>query len=215
MEKEEKYNEMENAEGEEKEEKGADERLSDVDLLDLLGEEVDGDEDGIKEKALEGVENLEDLEALFSKELAGESFDHDGTGDIYEDLVGWLNDEEKLPSSPLVSYMGNFKVKMRCALYFYHLNNLSRARNLSEYLRASEVILFNKDDIPATDTEELKSRYTQGLRTLGDIMEQSRRILHLFEKDLKNDKDDSVDKLRILLGSMPSHKIKELFKYLK
>ena len=193
--------------------------IEDIDLLDMLNdeegiEEVEED-NGLGKLESGGVEDFEDLEAMFMRELANGVSDHDGTGDVYEDLLSWLNDEEKLPSSPLVSYMGNFKVKMRCALYFYHLNNLSRAKNLSEYLRVSESLLFDKDDIPTMDTEELKTRYAQGLRTLGDIMEQSRRILHLFEKDLKTDKDDSIDKLRILLGSMPSHKIKEMFKYLK
>ena len=161
---------------------------------------------------LGGLDNIGNMGEAFGLSGLFDTTTNSGSGDVFEDIVNWLSDKDKLPSSPLSSYLSNYYVKAEFAMYFYLISSLSRLRNLFDFISASEAVIFNSDDVPNLNNDELKERHDKAFKSLETTLDSCRKILYGFYRVKK---DTSVDKLQLLLNSLPTNKIQELLKLLK
>jgi hypothetical protein len=190
-----------------------------IDLLDIIQQECDSKSNvPIPEVVETVVENTvaPNVGVDFSGFAGlGGLFDtgsNPGSGDVTQDLINWLNNSDRLPSDPLSSFLSNSSIKAEFALYYMLLSNISRIKTLAEFVKQSESILYNTDDLISMDEGELKERYANADKAMNNLIENSRRVVYQLKK--KDDKED-VDKLKMLLGAIPTDKLKEIISSLR
>lgn len=209
--------------------------VKDIDILDILNNSISNDEDEI----IDVVSNEEvgtqdtkgtsdstidvnssdvkddstriDINSLIGAGLVGQK-SNKGSGDVTTDLLNWLNNSDTMPSDPLTSYLSNSHIKAEFSLYYLLLNNMSRMKTIDEFLRDAESILYNTRDIHNLDPDELKERYVNANKVMENLLTHSTRIVANIKK---NKNDDEMDKLKMLLGAIPSNKLKEIIGNLK
>lgn len=202
-----------------------DDNIKDVDVLDILGvpsqdnTQTTPTTDTNNNTAVPvtpvqqtNATNPVDLNNLFGLNSLYDTSANTGTGDVTQDLINWLTDSDKLPSNPLASFLSNANLKSEFALYFMLMNNVSRIKVLSEFVKQSELILYNTDDIITLSPDDLKERYENATKALDNVLEQSRRVVSSVKKDKK---EEELDKLKMLLGALPANKLKEIINSLK
>lgn len=207
------------------------EHVSSFDVLDILGDvdvedvkEKDKETDSVQEK-IEGSgsvsskgreDSSEKIKALREAIRESDLFGGEGnmgSGDIIEDMIGWLQNTDKIPSDPLNSFIANSDVKLERSMDFNILMALSkRASNLLEFITESEKMLFDPNDLLSLETDDLKERHAAASKSFDNMMELTRKMLHSLKKEKR---DAEVDKLKMLLSSLPSEKLIDLIRALK
>ncbi len=221
-------------EGEEKEREVDTSKSGDFDVLDILDDvEVDLNNDGNEDKEEKEVEKTDSTsskvgvgvgredssekikvlrDAIRNSDLFGGEGNM-GSGDVIEDLIGWLQNRDKIPSDPLSSFTANSEVKLERSIDFNILMAMSRrASNLLDFISESEKALFDPNDILGMEVDDLKERHTAASKSFDNMMELTRKLLHSLKKDKR---DEEVDKLKMLLSSLPSEKLVDLIRVLK
>jgi hypothetical protein len=180
--------------------------IEDIDLLDMFSNDTDTpvtmdiDTPVIPEKPKKVVEE----KSIF--DMLGNS-GNIGSGDISQDLVNWFNGSDKLPSDPLASFLNSSALKAEFGMFFNMISNFARMKRLQEFVDQAEMIYFNPDDVLSLTSEELKSRLTTASSIIQNLYEVNRRTI----ASMKNkNKEDEMDKLKILLSAIPNNKLKEI-----
>lgn len=157
----------------------------------------------------------EDLTEFFGLGGMYDTFLNEGSGDIFQDLVNWTTDSDKIPSEPLASFLTNTKTKMKFALYFYMLRNSSRLKVISDFITAAETELFSPERLIDLSSNEVLERYELANKTVETILRSDRQTAATISKLDSDEKGSKVDMVSLLLGSLPSHKLKDLIQKLK
>lgn len=194
-------------------------RIEEIDVLDILGDVENQNDNTDNNSDNENNEEQDKADKLLSLIKSDDLFDmtgNEGSGDVQQDLINWLMNFDKLPSDPLTAFMSNSDLKAQYALFFLLLTNLSRIKIISEFIKQSESVLFDVDNILNLDTEEIKERYVYANKIMDNLIEHSRKLVYsIIKEKQKNKNADETDKLKMLLGSLPTDKIKELIKELR
>lgn len=141
---------------------------------------------------------------------------NDGTGDTVQDLINWVTNIDRLPSDPLASFLGNYALKSELAIYFIVMENMRRVKNLAEFIKVSEEVLYNPLDVYNISPGDLETRHNDAVKSLELIIEHTRKAVFSLKQQKRKDKtEDETDKLKMLLSALPANKIRELMKSLR
>lgn len=190
--------------------------IENQDLLDILGAST-GDLSDL-EKAMsseddtEATKKMEEIKALAANLDSVVSTSNPGSGDIDQDLMAWFNGDKNLPSDGLNSYVGNSMIKMDYGLSRHTLSNMTKMGVLGKFLDSSFDVLFDENAIMGLGPDELEERVKLAFtmyKELGSL--NQRTVMSLKDYKMKtNSESDEVDKLSLLLSSIPGDKLKTL-----
>ncbi len=166
------------------------------------------DEEKIKDKANQLTNILQSFESP------------EGSGDVLKDMVDWMSGNSNLPSSELSAFTSNFRDKAKLGMYMLVLNTLTTMPKMLEYRATAESILFDTKTLVADyengdyDPEELMKNWDKANSSTIKMLDSLRRIL-IAINDLDTEEREDMEKMRILLASMPKERIKGLLENLK
>jgi hypothetical protein len=130
-----------------------------------------------------------------------------GCGDVTEDLMNWFSGKDSLPSDPLVEFLNSSSLKVEFGMMFNMIKNFSRLKKLQDFVDKAEEIYFNPDDLLTLEPDELKSRMSMASDVMKNMYEMNRKTILGMKKKVD---EDEMDKLKILLSAIPSHKLKDI-----
>jgi hypothetical protein len=198
--------------------------VDEFDVLDIVSEGNNPPADGVKkEENVPAVKDdkaptmnlAEQLSVLFGSKdiLDASASQNNGSGDVTTDLLCWINGQDTLPSNPLLAFLRNSALKSELAMFFMLLSNISRIDQLMKFVTQAEQVLYDSDanSILKMGTDELKDRHESADKIVGNLMEESRKIVYGLKK---NKQEDELDRLKILLGALPTDKLMEMIKSL-
>lgn len=190
--------------------------IENQDLLDILGastsELSDLEKAMSSEDDTEANRKMDEIKAIAANIDSVVSTSNPGSGDIDQDLLDWFNGNKNLPSDGLNSYVGNPMVKMDYGLSRHTLSNVTKMGVLGKFLDSSFEVLFDENSIMGLMPEELEDRVKLAFtmyKELGALNQKT--IMSLKDYRMKtNSESDEIDKLSLLLSSIPSDKLKSL-----
>ena len=186
------------------------------DILDILGA---GTEELTElEKAMsssdeeEADKKMEEIMSLADKLDNNVLGSNPGSGDIDKDLLDWFDGNSTMPSDSLNAYVGNPLIKMDYGLTRHTLSNYSKMGVLGKFLDSSFELLFDENAVMGLDSSELEERVKLAFTMYKELNAQNHRtVMSIKDYKLKsNSESDEVDKLAMLLSSIPSDKLKAL-----
>lgn len=193
----------------------SDNLLENQDLLDILSADLDEKSD--LEKAMEEENKAIDNKMDELREIAtilenNSDAENTGTGDMDLDLANWFNGNDKVPSSELSSYMGNATIKMDYGLTRQTLTNFDMMGSLRKFMDSSFDLLFDESSTMSLTPEELEDRTKLAFTMYKELAALNQRtVMSLKDYKLKsNSTGDDVDKISLLLSSIPSEKLRTL-----
>jgi hypothetical protein len=139
-----------------------------------------------------------------------------GTGDIDKDLERWFRGEDSIPSDALNTYVTNYGVKANYGISRATLTNFEIMNKTRKFIEGSIDVLFNESELLNLDTDSLEER----LKLAFTIYERlnslnNKTILALAEQQYKyNENNSTMDRLNMLLSSIPSEKLESILKSL-
>lgn len=139
-----------------------------------------------------------------------------GTGDIDKDLERWFRGEDSIPSDALNTYVTNYGVKANYGMSRATLTNFEIMNKTRKFIEGSIDVLFNESELLNLDTDSLEER----LKLAFTIYERlnslnNKTILALAEQQYKyNENNSTMDRLNMLLSSIPSEKLESILKSL-
>lgn len=169
------------------------------------------DVSGIGEKlagTLEGDMGMENVGALL-KSIAGNKKNL-GSGNTLEDLIEWLKSDGTVPSDPLINMMSNYTMKSEMLMFFGVFNNVKRLSKLTAFIDAADNIVYDPDKLITMDADESLVLLSSASKEVSGIYDAVRKSL----ATVKLKKEEDIDKLKLLLGSIPTDKLKEIIKSL-
>jgi len=188
--------------------------LSNQDLLDLLSDDSDNkssaDEDTKVSEEKEADTKLSELKDLATQLSETVSGNNPGSGDLDKDLSNWFDGEDDLPSDPLTKYVSNASVKMDYGLHKNVLSSYQLMGKLYKFINEDTFnALFSEQAILGLDSEELESRVKTAFVMFKDLANLNAKVIHdIKDYRLKSNTDyEDVDKLTLLLGSIPTEKL--------
>lgn len=197
----------------------SDDLMNDEDLLSMLG---DGDKSELEqamkeseeEEADRKMEELRQLTGAIESSIQGQNA---GSGDIDDDLKNWFEGKDTLPSDDLTGYVSNPTVKMDYGLTKTTLSNFGLMGKLRKFIENDVFdLLFSESSITGLDAEALESR----MRLAADMYVKVTSLNSKVINDMRNirlksqDGSSELDKLQMLLSSIPSNKLEEILKSL-
>lgn len=193
----------------------SDSLLDNEDLLNILSADIDEktELEKVMEEDKEEIDNkMEEL-----KELAT-ALDNDsivvnpGSGDIDTDLTRWFNGQDKLPSENLNNYMGNVSIKMDYGLTRQTLSNFDMMGELHRFINSSFELLFDDSVTMTLAPDELEDRTRLAFSMYKELAALNQRtVMSIKDYKLKsNSNGEEIDKISLLLSSIPSDKLKAL-----
>lgn len=196
--------------------------IENQDLLDILGAgsestselekamESDSTEDDI-----EATKKLDELKALAVELESTTKGSNPGSGDLDTDINNWFNGSDNLPSDGLNSYVGNASIKMDYGLTRHTLSSFEMMGSLRKFLDSSFEMLFDENVVMGLSPEDLENRVKLAFTMYKELGAQAQKtVMNIKDYKLKanSDSSDEVDKLSMLLSSIPSDKLKALLK---
>lgn len=193
--------------------------MNDEDLLSMLG---DGDKSELEEAMKESeekeadrkMEELRQLTGAIESSIQGQNA---GSGDIDEDLRNWFDGKDTLPSDDLTGYVSNPTVKMDYGLTKTTLSNFGLIGKLRKFIEDDAFnLLFSDSAIMGLDPEALESRVKLAADMYTKVVSLNSKVIN----DMRNirlksqDSTTDLDKLQMLLSSIPSQKLEEILKSL-
>lgn len=197
----------------------SDNMATDQDLLDILGgadEETKSD----LEKAMEKTDSEKEKEAA-DKKLAelkdiANQLTHStvgknpGSGDLDKDLSNWFEGSTPLPSDDLNNYVSNATVKMDYGLTRSALSSYQLIGKLYKFINEDAFdVVFSEQALLGLDPEDVETR----MKTAFTMMERLMALNAKVNIDIKNYRirsntdDTDIDRLSLLLGSIPTEKL--------
>ena len=189
------------------------------DLLEILGATdvedtpIDtGSDDSDEEEA---SKKLADLRQIAEK-LDEVSISNAGSGDIDQDISDWFSGKSAMPSDELNNYIGNSTSKMDYGLTRQTLSNIELMGQLRGFLDSSMEMLFSESAIMGLAPEDLENRVKMGFTMYKELAALNQRtIMSIKDHKLKSGSDsDELDKVSMLLASIPNDKLKTLLQEL-
>ena len=190
------------------------------DLLSILQQIEDGDENPIDtdndDESIESNTNeVRDLQpaAIDPDEVA---FMEHTTGNLDEDIKEWYVGDKSLPTKELVQYVSGFNDKTDVGTRRTILSNFEMMGNLRNYITNSIPLVFDIDASYGLDPEELEEKLKLAFSMYKELSGLNLKTsLAISEQQKKyNNSDDTIDKLTMLLSSIPSDKLEKLLKEL-
>ena len=165
--------------------------------------------DSDKEDADRKMEELRSIAKSFGNSVSGRN---PGSGDIDVDLSNWFDGVDSLPSDSLSNYVSNSEAKMMYGLSRNTLSSYSLMGKLGKFLDSSMDMLFSDSATLALSPSDLLDRVKVGFamyKELGAL--NQRTLMSLKEYKFKSgSSSDEVDKLTMLLSSIPSDKLEDI-----
>lgn len=193
----------------------SDNLINNEDLLNLL----EGDpapnpvEQAMSEdESKEADKKMQELAKLASEISSTPSTSNPGSGDIDKDLEDWFNGEKQLPSDELGMYVSNPIPKMDFGTIRHTLSGFSKMGILSKFLDSSFEILFDENATATLMPDELEDRVKLAFAMYKELSALNQRTI----RDMKDYRmksgtaSDEIDKLSLLLSSIPEEKLKAL-----
>lgn len=189
---------------------------TDQDLLNILqgndttSEETSVSVDNDEEEASKKLQELKDIASQLSVETVN---NNTGSGDIDTDLSNWFDGKDALPSSSLTNYVSNASVKMEYGLQRHVLSSYSLMGKLYKFLSEDAFdVLFNEQALLSLDSEEVEARVKIAFTMYERLAALNAKVNRdLKDYKLKSNTDNSdIDRLSLLLGSIPSEKLTKM-----
>lgn len=136
----------------------------------------------------------------------------DGSGDVVQDLINWVSDKNKLPSNQLYSFLSNYTLKTELAIFFLIMENLNRVKNLTEFIRVSEEVLYDAEDVPNLEHDDLEKRHADAVKCYENTVELTRKSVYSLKQAQKKGANAEIDKIKMLIEALPADKLKQLIK---
>lgn len=135
-----------------------------------------------------------------------------GSGDVSQDLENWIDGKDLAPSDDLNRFVSATDVKFKYGLTHNTLNNFTLMAQLQKFLDTSNEILFSESAAMNLSTEELESRVRMAFTMYAELSRINQRTALALEEQRRkyNDGSTDIDKLSLLLSSVPSDKLKEI-----
>ena len=163
-----------------------------------------------EEEANKKLQELKDIASQLSIDTT--NFDP-GSGNIDDDLANWFDGKDALPSSSLTNYVSNSSVKMEYGLQRQVLSSYTLMGKLYKFLSEDAFdVLFDESALLSLDAEEVESR----VKTAFTMYERLAALNAKINRDLKdyklksNTDNSDIDRLSLLLGSIPSEKLSKM-----
>lgn len=188
--------------------------IDNEDLLSILGANTSTDAASALDESdeVEADKKMKELKAIADQLEESTKGSNPGSGDLDKDLSDWFDGRSSLPSDDLNSYVSNSMIKMDYGTSRHTLSNFSKMGVLSRFLDSSFEIMFDDTTIMTLDPDDLEERVKLAFtmyRELGTL--NQRTIQNIRDYHLKaNTGSDDVDKMSLLLSSIPSDKLKAL-----
>lgn len=191
--------------------------MNDEDLLSMLGE---GDKSELEKAMKESedkeadrkMEEIRQLTGAIETSIQGQNT---GSGDVDEDLKNWFDGNDTLPSDDLTGYVSNPTVKMDYGLTRQTLSNFGLMGKLRKFIEDDAFeLLFTESAIMGLDAEALESRVKLATDIYTHVASLNSKVIN----DMRNirlktqDGTSELDKLQMLLSSIPSSKLEEILK---
>lgn len=206
--------------------------VSPMDNNDLISILAKGEEDEIKQDTKDsqvGSEDTEDdsngvgtslkttMSAMDVLDIEGSS-NHSttgissGSGDVSQDLENWIDGKDLAPSDDLNRFVSATDVKFKYGLTHNTLNNFTLMAQLQKFLDTSNEILFSESAAMNLSPDELESRVRMAFTMYAELSRINQRTALALEEQRRkyNDGSTDIDKLSLLLSSVPSDKLKEI-----
>lgn len=135
-----------------------------------------------------------------------------GSGDVSQDLENWIDGKDLAPSDDLNRFVSATDVKFKYGLTHNTLNNFTLMAQLQKFLDTSNEILFSESAAMNLSPEELESRVRMAFTMYAELSRINQRTALALEEQRRkyNDGSTDIDKLSLLLSSVPSDKLKEI-----
>lgn len=135
-----------------------------------------------------------------------------GSGDVNQDLENWIDGKDLAPSDDLNRYVSATDVKFKYGLTHNTLTNFTLMSQLQKFLDVSNEILFSESAAMNLSPEELESRVRMAFTMYAELSRINQRTAIALEEQRRkyNDGSTDIDKLALLLASVPSDKLKEI-----
>lgn len=206
--------------------------VSPMDNNDLISILAKGEEEGVKQDTKDsqvGSEDTEDgsnsvgtslkttmsaMDVLDIEDSSNHSTTSvsSGSGDVSQDLENWIDGKDLAPSDDLNRFVSATDVKFKYGLTHNTLNNFTLMAQLQKFLDTSNEILFNESAAMSLSPEELESRARMAFTMYAELSRINQRTALALEEQRRkyNDGSTDIDKLSLLLSSVPSDKLKEI-----
>nr|DAT60821.1 MAG TPA: hypothetical protein [Bacteriophage sp.] len=135
-----------------------------------------------------------------------------GSGDVSQDLENWIDGKDLAPSDDLNRFVSATDVKFKYGLTHNTLNNFTLMAQLQKFLDTSNEILFSESAAMNLSPDELESRVRMAFTMYAELSRINQRTALALEEQRRkyNDGSTDIDKLSLLLSSVPSDKLKEI-----
>lgn len=135
-----------------------------------------------------------------------------GSGDVNQDLENWIDGKDLAPSDDLNRYVSATDVKFKYGLTHNTLTNFTLMSQLQKFLDVSNEILFSESAAMNLPPDELESRVRMAFTMYAELSRINQRTAIALEEQRRkyNDGSTDIDKLALLLASVPSDKLKEI-----
>lgn len=187
------------------------------DLLDILEASIDSSEDNTQPKTQDAIDEeesdkkLNEIHDIANQMVSGTGVGNNpGSGDLDEDLSNWFNGKSQIPSDELNNYTSNLQTKMDYGLTRNILSSYTLMGKLRKFIEEDAFdMVFSEQAIMGLDSDEIETR----VRTAFTMYERLASLNAKINLDMRNyrlkantDSTD-IDKLTLLLGSIPSEKL--------
>ena len=131
----------------------------------------------------------------------------------YSEFLDFIMGKTATPPDAFKSVMNNFINKLTMTLGMSVVTNISRQRELQDYINSAEKVIFSKESILQDEPEELLQKYRLAVSELGSNMEMVRKFI-TQNKDFCIDEDTPAQQLANKIMSLSPDKINKLLEEL-
>ena len=135
-----------------------------------------------------------------------------GSGDVGTDLSRWIDGKDLTPSDDLNRYVSSSDVKFKYGLSHSTMNNFDLMTKLKKFLDGANEMLFNEEAVLNLSPYELENRVRTAFTRYAELAKIDQRTVLALEQQRRryNDGTSEVDKLALLLSSVPTEKLKDI-----
>lgn len=152
------------------------------------------------------------IEVLNRETKSDSSNTFKGSGDVGTDLDRWIEGKDLTPSDDLNRYVSSTDVKFKYGLSHSTMNNFALMTKLKKFLDGANEMLFNEEAVLNLSPYELENRVRTAFTMYAELAKINQRTVLALEQQRRryNDGTSEVDKLALLLSSVPTEKLKDI-----
>lgn len=155
------------------------------------------------------MQNIKDLANSLQEKTHG---NNPGSGDVDKDLSNWFNGKDVLPSDELNTYNANATTKMSYGLSRHTLKGYEMMGRLGNFLSDSFDMLFSEQALMSLDADEALDRVKAAFVMYKDLGALNQRTYNniVEQQNRWNQDNGDIDRLAMLLASIPSDKLQNI-----